>query len=414
MVTTVEGQDKVLPLEITEKNITIENLHTDHINKIKFDLSIQRGKVWTIKQKSLFLYTIMVGYRFPELFAQNLEGHWFILDGKQRMSTVFDFLDGQFELDASTPDVYGEKVAGLDYQALPQHLKRKINSTVFSIVFFENMTLEQRDEMFYLLNNGSKLSALEKNRSKYSAILGDIKKIADMPFFAKMVNFSKSAREGMADQELVYSLSLLLDKGKKHNGLGSKKIENYIDELKAENRTINVEALENIANYLQEAFKDFTITDCKRSLKRADVVAIFIVAKRCVEDGESPERFGAFIQDYFANLDNKGKYALTRRAGSTKKENINKRINILDKAFMEWIVKESIQTSQLEAAASVGELEKTDEEVSDGETVISDSEQLNNNTDKIEELHSTEETNDGETKKTTATNKGTRSGKNKK
>jgi hypothetical protein len=357
-----EKEGQMLPLEITEKTITIESLHTEHLNKIRFDLAIQRGKVWTIKQRSLFIYTIMVGYRFPEVFAQIVDGYWFILDGKQRMTTVFDFLEGKFELDPSTPDVYGVKVAGLDYASLPKNLRRKIKNTVFRIVFFENMTIEQRDENFYLLNNGSKLSALEKNRSKYSAILEDVKKITDLPFFSKMVNLSKKAREGLADEELVYSLSLLLDKGKDHNGLGSRNIEKYIDELKAENRSINVKELETIAKYLEEAFKEFSVTECKRSLKRADVVAIFLVAKRCVEDGMEADRFGEFIRQFFANLDKNSEYALTRKAGSTKKENINRRVSLLAQALESWIIEESLKDVRQKAAADIEvvETEKTE------------------------------------------------------
>ncbi len=355
MSTTVEVEEQVLPLEITEKTITIENLFTDHLNKMRFDLAIQRGNVWTLKQKSLFIHTILVGYRFPEVYAQSFEGQWFVLDGKQRLTAVFDFLNGIYELESDTPDVYGEKVADADFASLPQNLKRKFNSTVFRLVFFENMTLDQRDEMFYRLNNGTKLSALEKNRSKYSAVLGDLEKISKLPFFSNMVNFSKRAREGLADQELVYSLSLLLDKDKKHNGLGSLKLEKYIDELKAENRSINMELLESIALYLEEAFKDFSITDYKRSLKRADVVAIFLVSKRCVVDGIEPERFGAFVKEFFSKLDKTGMYAQTRKAGSTKKENINKRVTLLDKAFVGWLVQDSLKDSKNQDAAPQGE-----------------------------------------------------------
>ena len=55
---------QVKELDITEKTITIENLFKDHIQQIRFDLAIQRGEAWNNKQKSLFIHTILVGFRY--------------------------------------------------------------------------------------------------------------------------------------------------------------------------------------------------------------------------------------------------------------------------------------------------------------------------------------------------------------
>ena len=106
--------------------------------------------------------------------AENKDGLWFFLDGKQRLTSTFQYLQGDFKLSSNTPDVYGTKVAGLYFQKLPEQLKRKFKGTVFRIVFFDNMSITERDEMFFRLNNGTAPTKFEKIRCKYSSIIEDI------------------------------------------------------------------------------------------------------------------------------------------------------------------------------------------------------------------------------------------------
>lgn len=330
-------------LDVTEKTITIENLYRDHRRQLKFDLAIQRGKVWNHKQKSLFIHTILVNYRFPEVYAQNKCGSWFVLDGKQRLNTVFEYLDNGFPLHTSTPDVYGVSVADLTFEQLSEKNRRKILSTVFRVVFFENMTIEQRDDMFYRLNNGTPLNAFEKSRSKYSQMIKDAKKLARMPFMEQMVYIPARSRAALADQQLVYILSLLYEKGKNNNGVNNRAIEMYIDELKEADRSIDVESLKGIFLYLEEASKDFTDKQKKKILVPKNVIAIFMLAKRCVENKTESTTFKKFILSFFENLSTDDEFELTKGKGSVSKDKVNLRITILEENFEEWLTNEVIQ-----------------------------------------------------------------------
>jgi hypothetical protein len=63
------------------------------------DMNLQRKFVWDDKQKRELIYSILIGRKLPS-FAFVLEGnHKFqIIDGKQRISTIFDFIDGKFPI----------------------------------------------------------------------------------------------------------------------------------------------------------------------------------------------------------------------------------------------------------------------------------------------------------------------------
>ena len=59
----------------------------------------QRGLVWTNKQKSELIESILMGIPLPLFYVkEDKDGVYIIVDGKQRLTTMFDFIDNQFTL----------------------------------------------------------------------------------------------------------------------------------------------------------------------------------------------------------------------------------------------------------------------------------------------------------------------------
>lgn len=59
----------------------------------------QRGLVWNAKQKSELIESILMGIPLPLFYVkENEDGVYIIVDGKQRLSTMFDFIDNKFAL----------------------------------------------------------------------------------------------------------------------------------------------------------------------------------------------------------------------------------------------------------------------------------------------------------------------------
>lgn len=64
----------------------------------------QRGLVWSLDQKQKLIDSIFWGIALPALYYRELNieatGHWLeILDGKQRLNTLVEFLDDGFEFE---------------------------------------------------------------------------------------------------------------------------------------------------------------------------------------------------------------------------------------------------------------------------------------------------------------------------
>jgi hypothetical protein len=78
---------------------------------LTFDNPVQRsGSQWSLLQKSLLIHSMLAAYPTPSLYLIKAKDEqkgtiYDCLDGKQRLTSVFDFISGEYALHASTPEV---------------------------------------------------------------------------------------------------------------------------------------------------------------------------------------------------------------------------------------------------------------------------------------------------------------------
>lgn len=67
---------------------------------IKLDPDFQReSNVWGPKQKSELIESILIGIPLPIIYVkQDNKGNYILIDGRQRLSTIFDFMENKFSL----------------------------------------------------------------------------------------------------------------------------------------------------------------------------------------------------------------------------------------------------------------------------------------------------------------------------
>lgn len=66
---------------------------------IRLDPDFQRNYVWKSKQKSELIESIIMGIPLPLIYlAETMEGNLVIVDGRQRLTTFFDYMDNKFAL----------------------------------------------------------------------------------------------------------------------------------------------------------------------------------------------------------------------------------------------------------------------------------------------------------------------------
>lgn len=88
--------------------------------------NLQRGLVWDLNQKRELIWSILIGRHIPHCAIinginrdDNMKDVYLIIDGKQRLSTMFDFIDDKF-----TIDIDGKEYL---FSQLPDDYKKEIN-----------------------------------------------------------------------------------------------------------------------------------------------------------------------------------------------------------------------------------------------------------------------------------------------
>jgi uncharacterized protein with ParB-like and HNH nuclease domain len=86
----------------------------------------QRNPVWSVRQNSSLIDTILLEYPIPELYMQEVtdaEGNQkhLLVDGQQRIRAVLAFLAGEFSLEDESPSW-----PGLGFEDLSQHDRKRV------------------------------------------------------------------------------------------------------------------------------------------------------------------------------------------------------------------------------------------------------------------------------------------------
>lgn len=120
-------------VNVTKDDSSVFELKRQYDRKrIELSPSYQRESVWSKKQKSELIESILMGIPLPIMyFFQDNKGIKQVVDGKQRLTTLFDFLDNKFSLSELTvmPELKGKKFDDLDglYQGKIEDYKLSIN-----------------------------------------------------------------------------------------------------------------------------------------------------------------------------------------------------------------------------------------------------------------------------------------------
>ncbi len=175
----------------------------------------QRVFRWSLFQQTRFIESVLLGIPIPPIFvAEDDEGKWEVVDGLQRISTIFSFfglLESVQEKNNSTL-TEGEMVkelSGVTVDSLPIKLKTTIKRSVCRVEIVRWDSREDiRYELFNRLNTGSSPLSEQEIRNcifrsypvDLNQILRDIAKIKD---FEDLICPSQNKKDEMFLEELV-------------------------------------------------------------------------------------------------------------------------------------------------------------------------------------------------------------------
>lgn len=127
----------------------------------------QRNFVWTAKQKSRLIESILINIPLPIFYidARN-EDKWIVIDGLQRLTTIFTFIDNEFKL---TNLEYLKNLNGKKFDKLDRKFQRRIEECqLLCNKIRPNTPPEIAFNIFQRINTlGSKLEVQEIRNAMY-------------------------------------------------------------------------------------------------------------------------------------------------------------------------------------------------------------------------------------------------------
>ncbi|BCL36732.1 DUF262 domain-containing protein [Nostoc sp. MS1] len=203
-------------------------------NEIDIHPEFQRFFRWSEHQKSTFIESILLGIPIPPIFvSQRDDGIWDVVDGLQRLSTIYEFIGilGKEEQEESQNPVtlqettYLPSLKGKKWDdpndpdnslTQAQRLLIKRAKIIVNIVKKESDAMIKY-ELFQRLNTGGSIATPQEVRNCILLMLNNrlydlMRSLADYEKFKNCIALSDRLYEEQYDMELVLRFILLFDK----------------------------------------------------------------------------------------------------------------------------------------------------------------------------------------------------------
>ena len=146
----------------------------------------QRAEVWTDDRKQLLIDTILRGWKIPKFyFAKVSEApeEFEVVDGQQRLVTIFEFFDGILTLSPET----AQRIGAETYATLPEHISDAFDDYEIAYDEITDWTEEELKEYFRRLQFGLTLTAAEQLNAVHSNLTNFARQLSKHDFFKRKV-----------------------------------------------------------------------------------------------------------------------------------------------------------------------------------------------------------------------------------
>ncbi len=200
-------ESSIYPVEVKIQRdmYSVRELKTDYEDKMLILApDFQRESVWSIKQKSELVESILMGIPLPMVyFFEGDNGVIQVVDGKQRLTALFEFLDNKYPLSYSLSIL--SHLRGLKYRDLKPAERTKIARHQFVAQTIIPPTPDRiKFDIFERVNRkGSKLSNQEMRNALYQGKATELlNRLALKESFLKATNYSVSSTR-MRDRHMI-------------------------------------------------------------------------------------------------------------------------------------------------------------------------------------------------------------------
>lgn len=192
-------------LDVTRRSVAQLKKHWDQ-SELDIRPPFQRNPVWSEKQKSFLVDTILRGYPIPEIYMQEEvsasgEQRFVIVDGQQRVRACLEFVEGKYALSDPENSPWFEK----KFEQLAPKEKEQIFGYNFLVRQLPNAPEAQLIDIFKRINRNT--VSLNKQELRHATYWGEFilcaEAISDDPLWSEINIFSANDIRRMLDAEYI-------------------------------------------------------------------------------------------------------------------------------------------------------------------------------------------------------------------
>lgn len=262
-------------MNTTQRNVAWFKQASD-AHQLELRPSFQRNPVWTERQKSYLIDSIIHEYPIPELYMQETVDHkgkqrHIIVDGQQRIRACLEFIEGGFSINPEDSTDLPEAT----FDELSPEQKQRIYEYNFVVRVLPSMDETELRAIFKRLNrNVVALNAQELRHATYwGPFIMIVEELADEEYWERARIFSRNDVKRMIDAEFISELVVGMLHGPQNKKLS---IEQYYItyESKFEKGSFVKSAFSAILSELDQVLPELDTTRWK---KKSDFYTLFLV-----------------------------------------------------------------------------------------------------------------------------------------
>ena len=308
--------------------------------KINFDHVVQRSFVWEKARKSALIESMIIGYPIPSIYAKRVDADsekrgsnvYYIMDGKQRLSTIKEFLNDEFTLTSLKTVVYIDEetlaerekdISDLKFSELPESLKSHLNTTTINVVYFDNLTKNEECEMFKRLNAGKPLST----KSRLLASSKDIESLLNIGnhvLFHQML--SEKSRQNKNQVSIIMKIWCMMNKNIEDICFESKVFNSLIEKtiISETEKEDMIKVFDLIVDIHDALIKKGYKKCAKKTYTETHMISLIPYLKKSIETNTDIDFIVDWIIHFFENSkDTSISEAYNEACGSGLAKNIN-------------------------------------------------------------------------------------------
>lgn len=310
----IEGATIVWSCKQVAKMIDNGTLHFKNI--------VQRSFVWERHRMSELIWSIIMGYPIPPIYAERGETEnkkvriFDTLDGQQRCTSIYKYLNNEFALTELKPIPYldenGEEctidISGKKFSELDEELQDIIKDASISVKYFDNLEQYQKAEMFRRLNNGKPLSTKSRTLAS-SKNIEELLDIGNHKLFEEML--TEKSRVNKNQAVIVVKAWTMMNREVVDVSFASKDFNPQIEEIEISDseKLELVKVFDFVVGVHNELVGNKEKSVAKKLYTETHLISLIPYIKEAIENNVSEAMFGEWLINFFKTENDTEVYA---------------------------------------------------------------------------------------------------------